>query len=268
MLYQESNYTAPVDYIVSSYIREYDINKANINILLYYGVINQDQYIEYYNMDRIKRQVNIGKLCRDKNISKILSHGVKEFKKLFFESNNIQDHEVLSIKNDAIFLINKVPDITKFSNIEFVYKNIYTSFYRMGINKQKFEFYYFGDMRSEEEYVHVKGIKDEQLNLHKDYFLEFLLTIFNTAQLGNIEEVINMIQLFYSKYINMELDIGYYREFNANSNYIINSPHYKLGKFEALHLGEHSKNLLHVACNANIIIHFYKMFSTMYFYKK
>ena len=34
-LYERKNYTLPIKYIFNSYIREYDISKANINILLY-----------------------------------------------------------------------------------------------------------------------------------------------------------------------------------------------------------------------------------------
>ena len=43
-LYQQTNYMADVDYLISTYIREYDISKANINILYKYGVINKQQY--------------------------------------------------------------------------------------------------------------------------------------------------------------------------------------------------------------------------------
>ena len=32
-LYEQTNYLADIDYLLSTYIREYDISKANINIL-------------------------------------------------------------------------------------------------------------------------------------------------------------------------------------------------------------------------------------------
>ena len=50
-LYQQTNYMADVDYLISTYIREYDISKANINILYKYGVINKQQYDTYYLKD-------------------------------------------------------------------------------------------------------------------------------------------------------------------------------------------------------------------------
>ena len=53
------------------------------------------------------RQVYVGKLQRDKAIVDILKAGIIEAKKILFEANDIKDYEVLSIKNDAVFIINR-----------------------------------------------------------------------------------------------------------------------------------------------------------------
>ena len=135
-LYQKVNYTAPIDYLISKNIREYDITKSNINILLFFNKISKEQYDHFYNMDKTERNETIGKIIRDdEELKQAILDGVIEAKRMFFEANNIQDDEVLSIKNDAVFIIDRAMKYTKFGNIEFVNKNSYTSFYKFYKNK-------------------------------------------------------------------------------------------------------------------------------------
>ena len=42
-LYEKKNYLNPIPYLFSD-IREYDISKANINILFAKGIIDEDKY--------------------------------------------------------------------------------------------------------------------------------------------------------------------------------------------------------------------------------
>jgi len=159
-------------------------------------------------------------------------------------------NDILSIKNDAIFIINKIPMITKFDNIEFVNKNIYTSFYKLGVGK--IEIYYLYDMVNNIEHIDVKGIKDEKIILHKNYFLEFLLVLFNSAQIESLRDTINLLITFYESYLKLELDIGYYREFNAESLFSIK----RIGVssiYKADFLGEDSKSYIDISCNLNIL---------------
>ncbi len=217
--YDKSFYTAPISYIISSYIREYDISKANINILFMKGVISKEQYDYLNSIDRMSRQVYIGLLQKnDQNVSKSLKEGIKEMRYLFLTSNEINENDVLSIKNDAVFIINKIPTVTKFGNIEFVCKNVYTSFYKLN---NKMEIYYSYDMVTGIENIDIKGIREEKLILHKNHFLEFLLVLFNSAQSEPIPETIKLLLDFYERYLNLKLGIEYYREFNSESMYNI-----------------------------------------------
>lgn len=210
-----------INYVVdSSYlpnmIREYDIAKANINILLSKGCISQELYTKLYNSERDVRQITIGKMLReDKGLVTALKEGLIEYKNLFYDANNIQDENIVSIHNDAIFISGIIPKVTKFGNVEFMYKNTFTSFYKIcGL-----EFYYFLDVFTDNECIEVKGITDDKLRFHKDYFLEFLMTIFATMQTEPIEESVFMIKKFTEKYLRRELNIEYYREFNSNSKF-------------------------------------------------
>src|SRR5574344_1702144 len=211
-LYENINYDSGIDYLISSYIREYDISKANINILYKYGVISYDEYIAYFNMDKYSREVSIGNLQKNPEITKILQNGIIEAKKLFFDANNIEDGDVLAIKNDAVLLINKIAHNTKFDNIEFINKELFTSYIKINNNTKLF--YTYDNIRKIELFG-VKGINKNNLSLHKDFFVDFLKEFFYCCENSTINETIDLVINFYNLYLNLKLDIGYYREFNS-----------------------------------------------------
>ena len=263
-LFKHINYLAPIDSLISSYIREYDISKANINILLKYGAITDDQYRYYFNLDRLDRQIQVGLLLKNNpRFVPILKDGIIEAKRNLFEANDIQEYEVLSIKNDAVFLINKIPAITKFDNIEFSCKNVYTSFYKL-LNK---EYYYLFDMPNQIEKIDIKGINEQKLILHQEYFLEFLLTLFSSAQTEPIEDTIGLLKTFYNNYINRRLDIGYYRRFDGESCFDFNEIS-KYCTFKAKYIPQQYIDQIDISYNLDILTQLIKIYSGIYFQKK
>lgn len=262
-LYNHINYTSNVNYIISSFITEYDISKANINVLLNKGVININKYNELYNLDRMERQISVGLLLKDnKEYSDILKNGIIEFKKKFFEANNVQDSDVLLIRNDAIFLVNKKAINNKFDNIIFVPKNVYTSYY--SIYNKRLSLYYYYNQINDVELLDVKGISDNVLHLHEEYFLEFLKVLFNSAETEKIEDTIELIVSFYNKYLRLELETEYYRNFDAESLYYIKSIS-KFHNFKANVIQESKKKYLNISCNLNIIRELHQIYSGIYF---
>ena len=91
MLWENINYLAEISYLPNTLIYEYDISKANINVLYSKGVIDKKTYDYLYNAERMTRQVYVGKLQRDKAIVDILKAGIIEAKKILFEANDIKD---------------------------------------------------------------------------------------------------------------------------------------------------------------------------------
>lgn len=262
LLYNNINYNSGIVYIVSSYIREYDIAKANINVLYKYKAIDLDTYNKCLNMDKYDREVFIGLLQQSNpNITEILKAGIIQAKKEFFEANDIQDNEVLSIKNDAVFLINKIPMYIKFDNIEFVNKDVFTSYYRI-FDK---EFYYnFNPLENKEKLV-IKGMKKVTQELHQNYLIDFFKAVFYSAQNDSIENTLNIIISFNEKYINLELPIEFYRNFDALSMYSLKP----IMMYEQTplvnNLAEKDKIYINTICNLNIIRELHKIFSTIYF---
>lgn len=273
-LYLKDTYVAEgINYIISSYIREYDISKANINILLYYGVINQEEFSTILSMDRMERQITVGLMCRNgspngkydgKEVNKILSNGFVEFRRMFFEANEIEDYEVLSIRKDAIFLINKVPTITQFSNVTFLNSEVYTSYYRLS---RHLEAYYFRDVINQVEKIDFKGISDNVLVYHKDHMLDFILYIFELAEAGEIETIVTTLSNFYKEYVTYNLDVGYYREFNSNSLIMINNK--GVSKFGLQYVEESiDKTKIDIGYNLELLRNMISIFSQIYFGRK
>lgn len=256
-LYSKTLFINPsIEYILDGRIREYDISKANINILYYKGILNRKKYEEMLTYDRMKRQVTVGLMQRDNpEVAKQLKEGIIEAKELFFRYNDIQEYEVLNIRNDAIFLINKIPTITKFGNIEFLNKNSYSSYYRL---YNSIEIFFDYDIITKKTIFDVKGMSDSKLELHDGFFKEFLEVLFYTSLNCDVLATIKLLKSFYYDYTQMVLPEFFYRTFNNKSIFIIGGNEYK-------YLIGDCKSMLDITHNLNILIQLYKIYTTEYF---
>lgn len=259
-LWNHKNYTTILPFIIATNIYEYDIKKANINILLHEGIIDEKEYNRLYNLPRMNRQVEIGYMIRNNpHIDKVLSDGIKEMKRRFFEANNIEDVSIVSIKNDAVFVMNIEPLITKFDNVEFAKKNTYSSFYKLNKN---LEVYFRSDRVNGTMTFDVKGINDERLVLHQDYMCAWLAQIMYSIETGDIEYAIREINIFFDDFIQRRLPIEYYRSFDAISEYVVvanGSPYFLPTAREC------DKANINITTNLNIIREMYGICSQLYF---
>ena len=83
-VFEADSYVAPIDYLISRYIREYDISKANINILLYKGLISKSKYDYFYNLPNDRRKIEVGLLQRDNDkVREGLTKGFHELRHIF-----------------------------------------------------------------------------------------------------------------------------------------------------------------------------------------
>jgi len=120
-LWKRDLYVQDIDYIINSNIYEYDIKRAGFNLIQYYELLD-DKTIEYLaSLQKDEQTRRIGLLRRDDvQLNKELSKAFENMRKKFFIDNKIKDHQVLSIKKDAIFIINKVCEKCSYRNIEFI----------------------------------------------------------------------------------------------------------------------------------------------------
>lgn len=263
-LFNQIHYESPRDHIISEFIREYDISKANISVLREAGVLTEEQYQYYYSCDKLTRVIDIGVMMKnDKSISSTIKNGIMNAKRRFFEENSIENDDILEIRNDAVFILNKRPVNTTFGMVNFSLKNEYTSFYKI----PKLKFFYFQDQRLGVERISVTGINDDILvnkvfSQHKEYFLDFLLAIFDTAQNCSINDVIDMITSFYNKYLNRELDPGYYREFNSDSMFkFVDMGITKIDSYKVEQISPSQLKYIDIENNRFILQELFKIFS-------
>jgi len=213
-LYKRDLYTTKeYDYLIAKRIIEYDIRSANVNLCRYYNLLDEDELNKIENMQKHDRVVYIGcKMRDDKEFSKKLSKAFKYMRREFFIANGILDSDILSIKKDAIFVINKRCRNTKFKNVEFVEKNIYSSYHKLN----GLELYYSG----KNDILDVKGIDDSSLYQHKK-FINVLKRMFKLLELNKREEFIKFIKRFSEDYKNKRLAYEYYKEFKSDGCYTL-----------------------------------------------
>lgn len=227
-LYNRINYSTNIPYIINGFIREYDLSKANISSLLYEGRITEEEYNEFFNMDKVYREIKIGLMIKnDFSIYRSIRNGIQEAKRRLVEANDISDSEIVSIKNDAVFVYGRKLHITDFPPFSFKEKNIYTIFIKLA----NLEIYYMDNQTTDGSIstnIDIKGISDEKINLHSNGMLDIVCDTCYMLQRDSPYNVLSYLTLLYQKFINRQLPINYYRSFDSNSNYSLNIPYRKM----------------------------------------
>ena len=210
-LYKRDTYKNPnISYIFNQPIIEYDMEDAGFSIAKKYGLITKKEIKKLSSVGKKTRRVLLGTIERDRKDVKLgVYAGFVQSRKLFFEENNIEDEDVLSIKRDALFLVGYVENEKIDEFINFRKKNIYSSFIRLG----KLEIFYNSDK------IDVKGIGDDVLERHDGYMLDLLKTFFKKMESSDRTSTLNFLRVFMDKYRLGHLDTEYYREFNPGSKY-------------------------------------------------
>ena len=217
-MYEKDLFLTDDSIIINRIIREYDMSKANINILLYKGLITQNQFDKYYNMPKANREIAIGTLQRDyPKINQGLKEGFVEARKMLFESNNLNESNVVAVKKDAVFTLDKYLEYDRFENLVFLNKNTYSSF--LHVNKMELYYSKFNDS------IDIKGMGELSTIKHKMFMVDFLCYLFNILE-TSLKDAIIILKEFLQSYRNGELELGYYREFNNRSEFCTR---YKIG---------------------------------------
>ena len=213
-LYKRSNYLNKVyDPIFNVTIKEYDMKDAGFNIIKDYELLDKEtiEYLE--SLNKMDKNVSIGKLqARNRDLLMRMLEGFENARKVFIEENKLEDKDILSIKKDSITVINKSVTFTDITErIKFREKGNYTSFIVLNKNIEIYKM--FGD-----NCLNVR-IKQKDLDPHKDFFLEFILSLIVKRQNLDTKGLMELLRDFRSLYLSRKLDIGYYREFNADSQF-------------------------------------------------
>ena len=179
-----------------------------MSIIKEYSLLAQEEREKLGKEEKKTSTINIGKLHHKfKGLASKMNEGFMKARLLFGELNELKDSDIVSIKKDAIFTTKRC-DKKSFDKVQFVEKNIYTSYYyfRNGI-----EIYY------NKNRMDVKGINDDKLKNHKEYFASFVNRFCFMGETSSLNNRIKFLNEFTYLYKTRNLDIEYYREFNANS---------------------------------------------------
>ena len=139
----------------------------------------------------------------------------------------------------------------------------------MSLNRRHIELYYVFDRISNFEKVDVKGISESKLEYHRKYFLDFICYYFDMIQNDGLNNLIDTFQGFYQNYVDMNLDIGYYRLFNEVSSFVLkwnrmnSRTTYVINSEEILK--RYSKDIIDITFNATLLREMYQYLSLIYF---
>ena len=215
-LYLKDNYlNKNYPMIINKVIIEYDLKSANTSLCKEYNLLPDIKIQEIENMTKRDRVKTIGKIMRkDEKFNSGLKDAFIDIRKRFFEENNIENEDVLAIKKDAIFCLKEVKT-TEFGFCKFSSKNKYTSY--LYINHLEIYYNSKGDFLGDDGKIDVKGISDNILEKHSAYMLRFFKILFRHLETSPKKITNRYIANFIDKYKNLQLEVGYYREFNQMS---------------------------------------------------
>lgn len=254
ILFQRDSYTVPESYVINQ-IYEYDISKANINILYEKGVIDDNLYDTLYNSDKKSREVYVGIMQKNGDIARTLSDGFRDFRHMLFESNKIADSEVISIKKDAVFVTRPLTN-TKFGKVEFKLKNVYN----LMIKLNTLEIYFGIDSITREFIIDIKGIKDEKLDKYNNYLFNIFISIFSLIINHQFTQALRLLNMYIKDYIDLRLDITTYRELNTIYMYKIQNSQY----YSECVLPEHVGSI-DISYNLNLLLNLKMLIINMYY---
>ena len=194
-------------YIKGVSITEWDMHSAVLSIMKQHKLIPENIAEELSTLPKAERNIRIGKLqIGNEQLKSDINKLLKEYIRTFVKTNGIELSNILSIKKDALFVINQFPKVTKFGEIEFIPKHSYTSY--AYLNKKEF---YYNSLTNE---LDIKGINNESVEKCSGFLADIKL-ILNKSESLPIEDFFKFLKQYRSDYLNFKLPIESYRSFST-----------------------------------------------------
>jgi len=207
-LYTDKN----IHYIKGSRIFEYDIKDAGFSIIKNKELLPSSVIKSLGKLKKEQKNIEIGKLMKyTPDLSTMMMNEFIKIRQEFGHQNSIISSDILAIKKDAIFTINKLCKNLFINNYEFTLRNRYSSFLNLG----GLEFYYNYNK------LDVKGINIEKQNLHRKYMFTFINDLLRLCEeTENQDKIFTYLKNFRTKYLTRNLDYRFYRELNQDSMFL------------------------------------------------
>ena len=221
----KKEYLGPSRYNTGRII-EYDIKSANINVLFNKGVIDKSKYDYLNNLPKMQREIVVGNMIKENpSIYHILLNGILEFRNLLVESNDIQEEEVVRVATDAIY-VNRFDDLkyTQFDNVIFAKKSEYNNMVKL------LDLIVFSKYINDNIDIDIKGIGNNSI-YHQQFMFTLIANAIYLLERVSVEDALIYMTDMYERYVSRKLDIGFYRQLNSDSGYLI--PMYNMVVYNA-----------------------------------
>lgn len=209
-LKSRSNWTSKsIVYLKNATITEYDLRSGGLSVIKQNRLLDQ-RYIDRLDaMEKPKRNIAIGKLqLRVKSLSKSMVEGFGDARQMFADQNGLTEADVLSVKKDAIFVINKRIDHMKVSEfLEFRPKNVYTSYMLIGTKEA-----YFSSMGNT---LTIKGVSDAVREKQAGFLFRDAARFMRQSERVDRSLLYENLRKYRSDYLNRRLPIETYRNIDT-----------------------------------------------------
>ena len=192
-------------------ITEYDARDAGFSVIKNLGLLPEDEIQKISLMGKYEKNVYIGKLRgSNPDLSRGMTKGLREAVYEFITINEIPDDRILSIKNDAVFVVGNLKMKTlEINGVFFSRKNSFTSYHYIAGKE-----FYYNSVKNE---ITTKGV-----TLPKGDLYDFFCSIFNHMESSsNINTTLRYLTYVRNSYLKRSLPLDWYRNIDANS-FILN----------------------------------------------
>lgn len=204
-----SGRTGITNYCFGSDIVEWDISSANTSLMSFYYLKSQKVIERLQSLPKEQRVIKVGlMLQKDKEFSKALQQSFDDITDLFIKANGLTSEDIIGVRKDAVYVKNHVVTVQDFGDcVHFIPKNSYHAY----IYLDPIEVF-IGSRRTD-----VKGISDENTELHKDGMLTMIGDVVRLCEVGDTYGLNEYMHSVADAYKKRELPLEWYREFNSNS---------------------------------------------------
>lgn len=195
-------------YLKNVTITEWDIKSAGLSVIKFKKLLPQNEISKLETMDKKARTIREGLFQKENPVlAEAIVKTLEDVRQGFVYVNGITEPDVLSIKKDAIFLINVTPNITNIKDyFIFRQKKVYSSY--ILLNKVEFYLEKNGELD-------IKGLGSEIVEKQRLYILKDIKYILTMAEKVSQQQLLTILKNYRKRYLNMTLDLETYRELDT-----------------------------------------------------
>ena len=210
-------WTRDCDALAGVQITEVDMAAAGLTVIRQDGLLPEHVLTSLEAMSKGQAAVAVGKISRlpaHRDLADRVTRGIRQRVETLLEANGVGEDRLLSVKRDAVFVTGPPPSTLVLPDgTRFRLKGSYTVFARLG----PVELYGVPRRAAAD----LKGIPPERRVLHQDYTVQLVLDVLGLAERGARVEAAATLQQFRRDYVERRLPAGFYRQFNAESAFVV-----------------------------------------------